>query len=43
MKNLFNNVEIGKVLINDTYPLHQIKYLDKILIKSKNSMVKMDP
>ena len=28
-KIYFNNVEIGKVLINDTYPFALIKYLDK--------------
>ena len=32
---LNNNVEIGKVLINDTYPFALIKYLDSNFEKDK--------
>ena len=46
-EKIFNNdVEIGKVLINENYPFAIIKYLDKnfdknIIFKSKNGSFKI--
>ena len=43
MKKFYNNdVEIGKVLINEDYPFALIKYLDENFDKIKYLKVKMD-